>query len=543
MWVLRGAIVVLAGLGLWGALALPPAFLSGDEGVKLMQAQALLASGFRERALPYPGQPADPDRRRFPLRPPFVFDLDAQRYGIYPTLFPAASALAWRALGMRGLYLLPWLGAVVALILVGKLARQALESAHRAAAAVLLTGLCTPLLLYGTLHWEHTLAVALVLGVFVLLAADAPSRGRLLTAGFLCGAGPALRTELYCLPLAVAAFAAVRFGPGRRALLRLLVVAAAALVAAGAFWLWNWTRFGLWDPIVTVNRLANRRAGAARSLLLFIPPPTTLLRLPTWAVLLGLLAAGLVPARTPRLRGARLLLAALAVGWIAATAGVAMRSAALGGDGTLVGLLAATPLAALGVVRGPWPSGGRSRLAAACVAAALALALFTWLTDQAHAGGLQLGSRYLLPAAPLLVIGALDLARRSARLLGAVLAVLALVSLVATLVNLRAEARRRADSLELVTAVEQAGPRDVITNFKWVPQVLAPLYLKRRIFLAPSGDGRLLDSLYLLGTRRVVRVLGGVEEMRTERLIVRPVRPSQPPGRVAVYELVGAEEP
>jgi hypothetical protein len=250
-----------------GALALllwmPKALLSGDEGVKLIQAEALVSSGWHSRALPYPGGEVDPAGAHFPLRPPFAWRHEGAWYGLYPTPFVAVTAITWRLFGMRGLYVLPWLGAVVAVLLTGLIGRRALASEAWGAAVAATCALASPLLLYASLHWEHTVAVALVLGALALLADESPSRARLVWAGVLVGAGPAIRTELYCVPVAVIGFALVLWGPRRQAIARLLVVGAAAAAVAGVFWLWNYATLGTWDPVVTVNRATNARKSAA----------------------------------------------------------------------------------------------------------------------------------------------------------------------------------------------------------------------------------------------------------------------------------------
>src|SRR5262249_52418534 len=149
---------------------------------------------------------------------------------------------------------LPWLAAVVAVALGGALGRRACGSNAWGAATALAIAAATPLLLYATLHWEHSLAVALLLGALLCLAEENPSRTRQLLAGVLVGIGPAIRTELYCAPLAVAAFALALWGFSLRTLGRLAMMAGAALFVSGAFWTWNLLTLGTWDPILTVNR-------------------------------------------------------------------------------------------------------------------------------------------------------------------------------------------------------------------------------------------------------------------------------------------------
>src|SRR5262245_26391239 len=125
---MRGVAIVTAAaavLSLAGLFAMPRGLASGDEGVKLIEAHSLLASGFTNRALTYPAIQMDPEGRFFPLRPPFVFRREGRFYGLYPIPFAALSALGWRVAGFRGIFLVPWLAAVAAVALAGLLGRRA----------------------------------------------------------------------------------------------------------------------------------------------------------------------------------------------------------------------------------------------------------------------------------------------------------------------------------------------------------------------------------------------------------------------------------
>jgi hypothetical protein len=193
-------------------------------------------------------------------------------------------------------------------LLAGLLGERALGSSRAGAAVAAAAALATPLLLYGTLHWEHTLAVAVVLGTFVLLARPNPGWRRLVGAGVLIGVGPALRTELYCVPFAVAAFACVAWGVNRRTLARLVLMGAGALAVASCFWLWNWLAVGTWDPVVTVNRRVNQRRDRWPSLeLLFADGRHDRWGRP-WQICALAMLAGLLPSHRKPLLWARFIM-------------------------------------------------------------------------------------------------------------------------------------------------------------------------------------------------------------------------------------------
>jgi hypothetical protein len=500
---MRVAIVTAAAalLTLAGVLAMPRGLASGDEGVKLIEAQS-----WPSRALTYPAGQMDPEGRFFPLRPPFAFRRDAKWYGLYPVPFPAVSKLAWKLGGFRGIFILPWLAAVASVALAGLLARSALVAA--------LAALTTPLLIYGTLHWEHSLAVAMVLGA--LLALRTPTWPRIVVAGLLIGAGPAIRTELYCVPAAAIMFVLLAW-PARE-WWRLLVSGAVAIGVVVAFWLWNLRAVGMWDPVVLVNRgfLTNQPQKWDGFALLFAQAPHV------WPLVALALGAGLLPGRL----GIVAVLAACA--W---AAGLSIRALVTNHDPTLTGFLLVSPILILGLPlrKNPYAAAG-----IALVAAMMA----TDLARIAGGGGLQFGSRYLLPAAPLLLIGAVELVRGS-RLLVPTAAALALISIAATGLNVRNEAILRARNARLVAAVEQSGARDVITHLFWVPQVLAPLWSSHRIYA--WSDDKLFERLLDHGITSVVRVHGGITELHEPKLLVQPAQVLD--DAVVVYSLGRSDEP
>ena len=500
---MRVAIVTATAaiLTLAGVFAMPRGFASGDEGVKLIEAQSLPS-----RALTYPAGEMDSEGRFFPLRPPFAFRRDGKWYGLYPPAFPAVSKLGWMLGGFRGIFILPWLAAVVSVALCGVLARSAWVAA--------LSALTTPLLIYGTLHWEHSVAVAMVLGA--ILALRTPSWPRLVAAGLLIGAGPAIRTELYCVPAAAIAFVALAWP--MREWWRLLVCGAVAITVAVGFWYSNLRTVGMWDPVVLVNRgfLVNQPQKWDGFALLFAQARHV------WPLVALALGAGFLPGR---------LRIACVLGACAWAAGLSIHALVSNHDPTLTGFLLVSPILILGLPlrKNPYAVAGTALIAAM---------MATDLARIVGGGGLQFGSRYLLPAAPLLLIGAVELVRGS-RLLVPVAAVLALISIAATGLNVRNEAILRARNARLCAAVEQSGARDVIANLFWVPQVLAPLWSSHRIYA--WSDDKLFNLLIDRGITRVVRVHGGITELHEPKLMIRPEQ--QLDDGVVVYSLARSDEP
>ena len=517
------AALLCAAAGLVLTLALPEGVFSGDEGVKLAQSQALVHNGWRSVALPYLGSEVDPEGRYFPITPPFAWFDGSRWFGIYSFEYAAAGAVAWWLGGLRGVFLLSWLGAALALWALADLAGRTLRP-RWAAAAVAAVAAGTPLLLYGTTNYEHTWGCALVFCCLALLAGPRPGTRRLLASGALLGTAFGLRPELFAFPLGVAGFALVYWGPRRRTISRLAWIAAGAAAVAGLHLLLNVVFFGSIHPGLGAadHPLTTWRLNLEKLVSPHAPAATL------WIVV-GALAIGLLPGRAG---GGRVLRAGLALG-VAGLLAVAVREAMLAvdpamtaGTRTLIGLFTATPLAVLGLLRGPLPRRPEGDLAAAlATTSVLFVAAVVAVKVPGFWGGLEMGSRYLLPAAPLLVIAGLEWIDRSPggfpRLaLGLGAMILLLVSTAATVVNTRSLHAIRQHSARLVASVAETGVDDVVAGKDWAPLVLAPLYLEKRIY--SRVDDTLFRELYVRGRRRFVAVeramnAGTAQGMRISR--------------------------
>ena len=187
-WAAAGAVALAHA---WVALVLldPAVLLSVDAAVKLLQAQALLASNWTSVALPYPAAAIDPGGEFFPFLPPFAFRVGAEWHGIFPTSVAMLNALALRA-GIQGVVGLSVVGGFVAMVAAAHL------STGRAArlAISLVLGAATPFWFYAVLPWEHAPAAGLSTAAVALAGRDA-SPTRLRWAGVLLGFAIALRDE------------------------------------------------------------------------------------------------------------------------------------------------------------------------------------------------------------------------------------------------------------------------------------------------------------------------------------------------------------
>ncbi|MEO0539784.1 MAG: hypothetical protein AAFZ80_02845 [Cyanobacteria bacterium P01_A01_bin.105] len=136
---------------------------SGDAGLKALLAQQLGTGNF-SLDLQLPALPWVADLWQaglYPFTPPYAYGIEDKYFITFPFTFPAVTAPFYALLGYRGLYVVP----LVALWAIwGRFwqicHRQGLPAPVTALALAGLV-LASPLLPYGGMYWEHTLAVAL----------------------------------------------------------------------------------------------------------------------------------------------------------------------------------------------------------------------------------------------------------------------------------------------------------------------------------------------------------------------------------------------
>jgi MFS family permease len=229
---------------------LPPnLFWSPDEGAKYLQLTRYRGQSPRVRQqVQYGARPFDPSYRFYPqpLPPGHRFELVARLYPRpsadgtvrtnWPPLFGLLSMPLFSAFGFYGLYLLPLAAGIGTAVLAGALARRVAPDAE--VAVILAVGLCTPVLFYSCLFWEHTIAVFLGMASLVLCSGASRTSPRALLAAAAClGLAIALRFEMavFASALAAALIAAAlrdRLEASGRASARALRVGTAATIAA-----------------------------------------------------------------------------------------------------------------------------------------------------------------------------------------------------------------------------------------------------------------------------------------------------------------------
>lgn len=425
-----GGAAVAAGLVLLGllytglALLLPgPSFFNVDANIKWTQVHALVQSGWRSDGIPDPSLAIDPSGELSPFRTSFAgaffYPAGGQWHGKYSLLFALLNSVPVALLGRSGVLLSTVLPALGVLLVLARMARR--MGLRYPLAPVLLLGLCTPLLFYAIVFWEHALGLlpALV-AVDAALDLERPPVRRALLAGLTAALSVVVRVEFVCLVPVVGLMLVLRRQPseqggsGRPVLsaqsLKSLCWFGLALAAGlGPLLLLNLVQSGSPLGAHLAQELDQRdRAHGPLSLLTAQIPIAAQLLLPQrfragWLALTPL--AALAALAAGRLRGWRRG-AEVGAGLLLATTAAALLWGLRGSFNSPDDLVSAGGVAALALL---WPL-RREHTPADRWAADLLLvaALFAALVlvTLPNPGGDQWGPRYLLLLYPLLVLPA-----------------------------------------------------------------------------------------------------------------------------------------
>ena len=177
-------------------------FATGDAGLKFLMTSQF-AEGRWSTDLRLPAEPWVQSLWHaglYPVPYPNVIEVEGRKRPLFSLAFPFVSALPYRLLGFRGLYVVPLLATWFTWLALLGVCRGigASEAARAAAVAVLAFG--TPLTFYSATFWEHAPAVALAFGGLALVLVEVvrgARPGRALLGGALIGTAPLLREESY----------------------------------------------------------------------------------------------------------------------------------------------------------------------------------------------------------------------------------------------------------------------------------------------------------------------------------------------------------
>ena len=456
----------------WLAAELPPhGFYSGDSGVKLIAAR---------NAIAHPARPLEIELPTINGRPvPYVerfFAVHGQHaHALQSPLFPVLSAPLIAVFGLRGAYVLPLIGFVALLPLLIRMAKHTAPDVGiwTVAAVGIFAG---PVLFYAFEFWEHVPAIACVAGATALLSASRPSRTHLVASGSLSALAILLRPEAVWYAIALC-------GWQLYAKVRPTYYLAAAALILGVFTLLNFLESGnLMGPHASANLapLLDDWAGARlqRGALWFWPG---------WGGSSMVWVGGIL---------------VLTASWVAFFLGVNARlcqATALMAVAVLA-LDAATGAYPRESLWSCWPAGLLLMVPSTRgneLAAPWWLALFTvvavWLSST-HDGGAQWGPRFVLIAAPAMIVVAAanmsdaagpGLAQRFRQAVVLIVLLAGLWTTRAAYRELRGTKQFYAQLIEAVDRVVESGSVIVFSTW-WFDQVVASLH-STRTFLYADG--------------------------------------------------------
>jgi hypothetical protein len=487
-------------------------FWINDNGLKFIQVDGLVRSGFTSLAIDWPGRAFDPGLEFGPLTKGFMVETGGALYAAYSPIFALLSAPLYLVAGSAGLYVLPLLGALAALLAVRRLAAivAPVETREQTQAlAVLFAGLLTPLWFYSLTFWEHTPAVACSCWSVVacLRFCRAPAVRAAVATGGAAALACWLRADAYLLA-AVVLLAAWLASParGRDGLL----LGGSFLVVLSPVLLFHQLAFG--DPLgphlqsqwneIEIAAYAASRVRTAVNVLAAADarwPWTAVAVAPFVGVLLlrGVLVGGRLRVATPVVAVAGVLAGVLVL--------AGHLSAARPMNWLMVsnGLFAASPLCILALMHTaddgtPLDAHAHARRTLVRIILASAL-LFAAFVPEVNSRGIHWGNRFLLPLYPLLAVlasvvwvswwkrfGGDQRSQRGAKAAGVALVG---VTLLLQLYSLRLLHDRKAFTAALNARVASSPLETIVVDTWFLPVDLGPTFHDKSIFFV-RGNAR-----------------------------------------------------
>jgi len=200
-----GIIVFFTTLILYGisyVYMLTQTFFSPDNALRFLQIQSLVAKQWSTFALDYPAEFLDPDFFFTPYFRSYSI-INQQLYFNVSPYFTILSSWFYALLGVWGLPAVPVIGCVLTALATYKLAcLTKLLYVHIAFWGTIIT---TPLLFYSLELWDHTITTALALwGIYGIANGLAQNKWQFVSfGGIALGIGTAQRPEIYPFSLAV----------------------------------------------------------------------------------------------------------------------------------------------------------------------------------------------------------------------------------------------------------------------------------------------------------------------------------------------------
>jgi hypothetical protein len=173
----------------------PDGFMTGDQGSKYLQTRAFAEHGPLDPSIDIRARDIDPT---YAHQEPKLKNRRGRLVSEFMWLMPLLGAPFVALLGLRGLYVVPAISALVVFFCAARLARRPGDPDGAVTALIVL--LVTPIAFYGLELWEHAPAAACVMMIAVLLADGRPQslatrRARFFAAGAVAIAAFLFREE------------------------------------------------------------------------------------------------------------------------------------------------------------------------------------------------------------------------------------------------------------------------------------------------------------------------------------------------------------
>ncbi len=216
------------------------AFFSSDEGLKFIQLQNFLRNGHSGLTVEYPGRGLDPDLSYVPINNPPTLIRDGQLYAVYPVVFPLLATPLYRALSYAGLYVIPVVTGLLTLVITCWLARL---TGGSGTSSTIVLGLCSPLVFYSLVFWDHTLGTMLSTLAILLVVKNLENARKpwLIAGGMLLGLAIWVRSEMYVMGLVMPV---ALFFFSRRRFVNTLSLCLGMLVTLVPLWVFQFLVYG-----------------------------------------------------------------------------------------------------------------------------------------------------------------------------------------------------------------------------------------------------------------------------------------------------------
>jgi hypothetical protein len=480
-------------------LILPQAaFFSSDSGLKLIQVQNLAAKRWSDFTLDYPGREVDPELRYVPINNPPAFIREGELYAVYPVTFPLLTTPLYRILGYAGLYIIPLTSGLLTLVITWWLARL---TGGGGVSSIVVLGLCSPLVFYSVVFWDHTLGTMLSTLAIAVVVKNLENAWKpwLVAGGILVGLAVWVRSEMYVMGLVMTV---ALFLLASRRFVYTLSLCLGMLLALVPLWIFQFLVYGdligphvghlAWlaeEVPVTTDRVAiiyhTLLEGNSSPALSFL------------YIMAFVASAMLIRSSTLRRRNV-LIIVNFGILAIVTIPNILEAS----GGRPLGGLITTAPFLVFGFTSLLNSSvGQRNRFLLAIGLGYTALVCVLTPVDP----GLQWGPRFLLPIFPLLAVVATNNFRaletagdlRSERLLRACFVSTVAISLVVQVAGLRTLYIIKARDRDLIQHTGQLDAVHILSDEYGYAQYTAPLFFEKEFFYVRNqGDyQRLTETL------------------------------------------------